>query len=189
MKEEIRKKLKIKRRYFAGVRREEADKAIAEEFLLAFGGYESLFIYNAKGDEAGTVRPQVPPSAEAGTRLITEGLAAAGKKIFAPRVEGKNLAVVPFGECSVGAFGVEEPLGAAADIVPQVTVVPLLAVNPRGYRIGYGGGYYDRFLADKPTLKVGLGYGFQTEEFQEDVWDVPLDIFICERGIYRFERE
>lgn len=176
MKEEIRKKLKIKRRYFAGVRREEADKAIAEEFLLAFGGYESFFIYNAKGDEAGT-------------RLITEGLAAAGKKIFAPRVEGKNLAVVPFGECSVGAFGVEEPLGAAADIVPQVTVVPLLAVNPRGYRIGYGGGYYDRFLADKPTLKVGLGYGFQTEEFQEDVWDVPLDIFICERGIYRFERE
>ena len=65
--------------------------------------------------------------------------------------------------------------------------MPLLAVNPRGYRLGYGGGYYDRYLKDARTLKVGLGYSFQlTEEFEEDGWDQPLDEFICERGIYRF---
>ena len=66
-------------------------------------------------------------------------------------------------------------------------LIPLLAVNSRGYRLGYGGGYYDRFLKGAAAVKVGIAYDFQlTDEFEEDGWDEPLDLLITERGIYRF---
>ena len=72
--------------------------------------------------------------------------------------------------------------------VPEVTVVPLLAVNGRGFRLGYGGGFYDRYLKGSATIKVGLGYAFQlTDELSPDEWDEPLDMFICERGVYHFD--
>ncbi len=88
-----------------------------------------------------------------------------------------------------GAFGIDEPVGQAylGDI--DVTVIPLLAVNLKGYRIGYGKGFYDRFLKNRRTLKVGLGYSFQIEDFNEDVWDEPIDEFLTEKGIYRFEKQ
>jgi 5-formyltetrahydrofolate cyclo-ligase len=89
-----------------------------------------------------------------------------------------------------GAFGIYEPAGQACDIVADVAVIPLLAVNERGFRLGYGGGYYDRFLKDKNCLKVGIGYGLQlTNEFKEDEWDIPLDMYICEKGVYNFEQK
>ena len=175
MKEELRYKFKILRKYFSGVRREEADRAVSETFFAALSGYESFFIYNSFGTEADT-------------RAIIGELVAAGKRVYLPRVEGDKVVPVPFGECRRGAFGVDEPVGERFAGVPQVTVVPLLAVNGRGYRLGYGGGYYDRYLKGAATLKVGLGYGFQlTEELTPDAWDEPLDMFICERGIYRFD--
>ena len=175
MKDELRYKFKILRKYFSGVRREEADRAIYECFFAAFSAYDSFFVYNSFGTEADT-------------RAIIEGLVSAGKKVYLPRVEGKNIVPVPYGECSRGAFGVDEPVGEPYTGVPEVTVVPLLAVNNQGFRLGYGGGYYDRYLKDTATLKVGLGYAFQlTDELSPDEWDEPLDMFICERGIYRFD--
>ncbi len=176
MKDELRRKLKIKRKYFQNVRREAADNAILETFLAAFGRYDSFFIYNSFGFEAGT-------------KQIISALLKSGKRVYLPRVEGGDIVAVPYGETGVGAFGIEEPQGQAFDGEIDVTVIPLLAVNERGYRIGYGGGYYDRYLKDRRTKKVGLGYFFQIEDFQEDGWDIPLDMFLCERGIYYYETD
>lgn len=173
MKEEIRNKLKIKRKYFQFYRREMANYAILDDFLNAFSDYDSFLIYNSI-------------SSEAETGLIISALLKAGKKVYLPRVEGDGLVAVPYGKTQKGAFGIEEPIGEpyAGDI--DVTVIPLLAVNGRGYRIGYGKGYYDRYLKGKRTKRVGLGYNFQIEEFEEDPWDEPLDLFICEKGIYYY---
>jgi len=173
MKEELRYKLKIKRRYFQGVRREVADGNILFNFLSAYGGLNSFFIYNSFGDEATT-------------SLIIEELLKAKKEVFLPRVEGNNIVPVPYGQTVRGAFGIEEPVGQAFTGEIDLTVVPLLAVNGRGYRIGYGKGFYDRFLKNRNTRKVGLGYSFQMEEFKEDDWDEPLDEFLTEKGIYDF---
>lgn len=177
MKDDLRDKYKIKRRYFGNIVREEADRNILENFMAAYGGYESYFIYRSFGSEAST-------------RLIPEELLAQGKRVFLPRTEGDMIVPVPYGQVKRGRFGIEEPTGVAYEGSIDVAVVPLLAVNSRGYRLGYGGGYYDRFLRDKNILKVGLGYRFQlTDEFEEDAWDEPLDEFICERGIFRFGRD
>lgn len=173
MKDDVRNVLKIKRKYFINVRREVADCNILDNFVEAYSKYESFFVYNSFGSEAGTDK-------------IIDYLLGAGKKVYLPRVEGDNIVAAPYGKTRSGAFGIEEPCGQAFTGDADVTVIPLLAVNGRGYRIGYGKGYYDRYLKDRHTLKVGLGYHFQIADFKEDAWDVPLDEFICEKGIYRY---
>lgn len=123
---------------------------------------------------------------EAETSQIIAELLKEDKRVCLPRVEGKEIVAVPYGKTIKGAYGIAEPVGEPflGDI--EVTVTPLLCVNERGYRIGYGGGYYDRYLKNHKTLRVGLGYAFQLEEFKEDEWDERLDAFVTERGIYYF---
>ncbi|MCD8308635.1 MAG: 5-formyltetrahydrofolate cyclo-ligase [Clostridia bacterium] len=177
MKDDLRYKYKILRKYFQGVRREEADRAILECFCAAYGNYESYFIYNSVGTEADT-------------KGIIEWLISQNKRVYLPRVQGKDIVPVPYGKTVKGAFGIQEPQGEpyVGDI--DVTIVPLLAVNEDGYRLGYGGGYYDRYLKGANTLSVGLGYGIQLcSDLQQDVWDEPLKEFICERGVYSFGRQ
>ena len=174
MKKELRTKFRQARRLFEGGLRKECDGLMASAFLSEYGKYGSFFIYNSFGDEADTHK-------------ITAQLLDMGKSVYLPRVEGKNIVAVPYGALKKGAYGIEEPTGEPYSGRIEVAVVPLLAINSRGYRLGYGGGYYDRFLKQTDILKVGLGYFFQlTDEFTEDEWDEPLDSFVCERGIYRF---
>lgn len=170
-KKRIREQLKKIRESFRGVQRDTADKLIAEKFLFEFKDFESFFIYNSFSSEADT------------SRIIT-ALLKAGKRVYLPRVEGDKLVAVPYGETHKGAYGIEEPDGQAYEKDIDVTVIPLLAVNEKLFRIGYGKGYYDRYLKDRRTKKVGLGYGFQITEFKEDEWDIPLDFYLCEKGIY-----
>lgn len=173
MKELLRQKLIIKRKYFQNVRREVADEQIAFNFLEGYGGLDSFFVYNSFGSETGTA-------------LIIDRLLKADKRVYLPRVEGDKMVVVPYGRTVKGTFGIEEPLGEPYTGRVDVTVTPLLAVNGRGFRVGYGKGYYDRFFKENQTLRVGLGYDFQREEFPEDEWDERLDALITERGIYYF---
>ncbi|MDE6597909.1 MAG: 5-formyltetrahydrofolate cyclo-ligase [Clostridia bacterium] len=172
-KDEVRKKLKIKRRYFSGVRREFADGCILDNFLLAYEGYDSFLVYNSFADEADT-------------KLLITTLLSLGKRVYLPRVEGENIVAVPYGKTRKGAFGIDEPEGQAYFGKIDVTVIPLLAVNERGFRVGYGKGFYDRYLKDKPTQRVGLGYFFQIENFNEDEPDERLNSFVCEKGIYYY---
>lgn len=168
--------MKIKRRYFGEILRKAADEMIAENFLEAYKNYDSFLIYNSF-------------STEARTDLIISGLLDAGKKVYLPRVEGEEIVAVPYGELKAGAFGISEPQGEKYTGAIDVTAAPLLAVNERGFRLGYGGGFYDRYFKNAVTKRVGLGYYFQIEEFEEDDFDEPLDEFLCERGIYYFGRE
>lgn len=172
-KEDLRKKLKIKRKYFQNYQRSTADNMILENFMAEYGGFDSFFIYNSTGSEAGT------------SQIIAE-LLKSDKRVFLPRVEGKKIVAVPYGKTIRGAYGIYEPVGEPFQGDIEVTVAPLLCINERGYRIGYGGGYYDGYFKNHKTLRVGAGYAFQTEDFEEDVWDERLDTFVTERGIYYF---
>ena len=178
MKEELRYKYKIKRKYFQHARREVADGAIADCVFAAFDCAQKVFIYYSFGSEADT-------------HAIIDGLLSRGKEVYLPRVEGKNMVAVRFygdkEQMKVNSFGISEPLGESFSGDFDLIIAPLLAVNSRGYRLGYGGGYYDRFLKGRTSPVVGIGYFLQlTDEFEESEWDVPLDKFICERGIYEF---
>lgn len=72
-----------------------------------------------------------------------------------------------------GAFGAKTPPESSANLEPQVLLVPMLAFDAQGYRLGYGGGYYDRTLEDlraqHPTLAIGLAYD------EQEVATVPIE--------------
>lgn len=173
-KDELRYKLKIKRRYFQNIVRQEADRVLLETFIAAFGDRGSYFLYSSIGCEART------------DRLIEE-LLSLGKKVYLPRVEGENIVAVPYGQLKKGAFGIDEPTGEAYFGNIDIVVVPLLAINSRGFRLGYGKGFYDRYLSANNVFTVGYGYDFQRDEFDEDEWDRPVRAFVSEKGVYYFE--
>jgi len=96
-----------------------------------------------------------------------------------------------------GKFKVMTPPDHAPDVVPDVLLVPLLAFDPRGYRLGYGGGFYDRTL-DKlrrlakdgghhAPLAIGIAYAAQeVPDVPRGPYDQPLDWIVTERSVFKF---
>lgn len=109
------------------------------------------------------------------------------KKFYLPRVNGVNLEILPYEESrlELGAFHIEEPQGdntVDCDII-ELIVVPGVAYDRRGHRLGRGKGFYDRLLADTKATKVGVAYEFQiVDDVPAEKHDVPMDIIISPSG-------
>ncbi len=86
------------------------------------------------------------------------------------------------------AFDIAEPLAAAPLVVPGAVLVPMLAFDRHGHRLGYGGGYYDRTLAGLPAARaIGIAYaGQEVPSLPREPHDHPLDAVITENGVRRF---
>jgi 5-formyltetrahydrofolate cyclo-ligase len=87
-------------------------------------------------------------------------------------------------------WGIREPLPSAPVVVPDILLVPLLAVDRRGWRLGYGGGFYDRTLralrASGPVIAVGLAYDIQVvDAVPHSVYDERLDWVLTPSGPHR----
>jgi 5-formyltetrahydrofolate cyclo-ligase len=96
-------------------------------------------------------------------------------------------------ECRPSRFGVPEPAADAPAVVPDIVLVPLLGVDPRGIRIGYGGGFYDRTLATlrakRRVLAVGVAWEMQRiGALPADPWDERLDALATPSGWVDFTR-
>jgi 5-formyltetrahydrofolate cyclo-ligase len=92
---------------------------------------------------------------------------------------------------AAGVWGIREPTTDASDVVPDVLIVPLLAFDRRGYRLGYGGGYYDRTIARlgamKPVIAIGLAFAAQQiDEVPTTSRDERLDLVLTEGGTIDF---
>ncbi len=123
---------------------------------------------------------------------LAEELLKAGKSVAFPKVSGKEMLpveVASLEELSRGKFGIPEPpldfrrVLKSADVV----FVPGLAFDRFGFRVGYGGGYYDRFLKSFPVkVKVGVCFSFQLfERVPHDPFDVPVDYITTEKFFIR----
>jgi len=91
---------------------------------------------------------------------------------------------------SISTFSVPEPVGREIPADPgciPVAVVPLVAFDRRGHRLGYGAGYYDRFLSSNTHMyKVGVGFSCQeVDTVPADERDVCMDAIVTEREIIR----
>jgi len=86
------------------------------------------------------------------------------------------------------AFNIPEPLATAPKVVPAIVLVPLLAFDATGHRLGYGGGYYDRTLRGLPAARaIGVAYAGQEVPLLPHMeHDHPLDAVITENGLRRF---
>ncbi|MEP6828839.1 MAG: 5-formyltetrahydrofolate cyclo-ligase [Rhizomicrobium sp.] len=132
---------------------------------------------------------------EADPALLLQALAQTGAHIAFPRVVAKDAALefhrIPDGEImNPGAHGIHEPLAHWPRVVPAILLVPLLAYDDDGYRLGYGGGYYDRTLAALPGARaIGIAYAGQRMDFlPRDAHDYPLNAILTQTGLTVFPR-
>ena len=129
---------------------------------------------------------------EADPALLLERLVNLGCHIAYPRVAGKGLPLefhrVPDGEVlAPGTFGVHEPLDTWPRVVPGVLLVPLLAFDAAGIRLGYGGGFYDRTLALLKVPAIGIAYaGQEAASLPRGPHDMALTMVVTEQGVRRF---
>lgn len=115
---------------------------------------------------------------------------SARKRFYLPRVNGVNLDILPYDRSwlHLGAFNIEEPTGdETADINDiELIIVPGVAYDRRGNRIGRGKGYYDRLLRDTRAVTIGVAYSCQLcDDIEPDEFDVPVNYVITEDGIVK----
>lgn len=111
-------------------------------------------------------------------------------KTAAPRVEGDKMDFFCFSsidDLTPGAFGILEPAGENRCIPDETTVIimPGLAFDEKGGRIGYGGGYYDKYLSIYPYVKkIAVAYDFQIlDEVGREVTDIAPDYIVTDRDV------
>jgi 5-formyltetrahydrofolate cyclo-ligase len=129
---------------------------------------------------------------EADPKLLLARLVERGCQIAFPRVVAKDkpleFHLVPVGDVlRPGAFGIHEPAPDWPVVTPSLLLVPLLAFDAAGHRLGYGGGYYDRTLAKAKTRAVGIAYaGQEVSSLPAQAHDMALDGILTEQGLRRF---
>lgn len=122
-------------------------------------------------------------------------MAAHPGAVAVPVIEGQGLPLrfrrwTPEAVLVPGALGVSVP-EQGEEILPEAVIVPLLAWDRRGFRMGYGGGFYDRTLAALrargPVLAVGFAFsGQELPDVPVDGFDQRLDAVVTEQGVLRF---
>jgi 5-formyltetrahydrofolate cyclo-ligase len=138
-----------------------------------------------------TVSGFSPLKSEINPVPLMRAFAAAGARFALPVVAGRGLPLTMrswnFGEPLVaGVWGIREPPPSAAEVFPDVLIVPLLAFDRAGYRIGYGAGYYDmtigRLRGMKPVTAIGIAYAAQEiATVPTTPRDARLDLVLTER--------
>jgi 5-formyltetrahydrofolate cyclo-ligase len=86
-----------------------------------------------------------------------------------------------------GPLGIPYPVGSDP-VVPTAALVPMNGWDDSGYRLGYGGGFFDRTLASLATRPVVIGVSYELARMQTirpQSWDIPMDWVVTERGTYR----
>jgi len=192
LKAELRKIYLARRRALSGAERRRLSEKIAalffEKFDLAQISYLHCFL-------------PIEKFKEIDTRLIFERVRTDFPSVqtLAPRVdfetgEMESLKLTPATGLAQNRWGIDEP--AAGDELIEIekidlVVVPLLCFDARGFRVGYGKGFYDRFLARcrKDCLKIGLSYHSQPADEIEDAneRDVRLDFCVTPNDVRRFQ--
>jgi len=127
---------------------------------------------------------------------LMQKLAAQGAKLALPAIlgRGKSLAFrawVPGDRLTMGPLGILEPSPAAAELIPDIMLVPCAAFDRLGHRIGYGAGHYDFTLAHLRKLKpiIAIGLAFAAQEIKAVpalAHDVALDYVLTEKKAFDF---
>lgn len=147
------------------------------------------------GTPAGVVSGFMPIGEEIDVVPLIARLARAGWRTALPVVVGWGCpltfrAWTPGEPTVAGRFAIPVPLETAAELEPDVLIVPMLAFDKAGFRLGYGGGFYDRTLASlraaKPVVAVGAAFaGQEVDAVPREPHDEPLDWILTEQGPLR----
>ena len=90
-------------------------------------------------------------------------------------------------EMAKGALDIPYPVGSR-EVVPEAVLLPMNGWDEAGYRLGYGGGFFDRTLASLPKKPAVIGVSYELarmKTIKPQSWDIPVDWVVTERGVYR----
>lgn len=139
--------------------------------LKCYDNYKDVFIYNSFKNEVST------------KELINK--LCETKNVYLPKIIDDKMYAINYTKNSIletNSFGIDEPKGNISNIDNFICIIPLLAIDEKGNRIGFGKGYYDKFLDNKNCIKIGLCYDFQIiKGIPCDSHDIPLDLIISEK--------
>jgi len=145
--------------------------------------------------KAGIVAGYYPIQSELDIIVALKALHAAHHPIALPVMTGPDSPLLFRGwdfttPLVEGPFGVREPAADVASVIPDVVLVPLLAFDDQGQRLGYGGGFYDRTFAHlKDAVRIGVAFeGQKIEAVPTESYDQGLDYVITEQKTYSFDR-
>lgn len=186
VKEELRRRMRAVRKGLPRAARAERSRRIAER-VSALDAFAS----------AATVAGFLAIKGEVNLAPLYEALAARGGRLALPRVDLEEGAIVlhahragdPLEE---SGFGVPEPIASAERVAldeVDLVLVPGLAFDPRGFRIGYGKGYYDQLLPTLPRARrVAVGYDFQlVAEVPNLPHDEAVDLIVTDARVIEVE--
>ena len=184
-KKELRSHFKQIRLSMTPEQKQQLDKQITELFLNSeeYRSCETLLCF-------------VSTDIEVSTRDILER-AFSEKTVLCPRCEGSSADGIMFfykvnslDELTSGKMGILEPSPDSPKVTAfknAMCVLPGLSFDKNGYRLGFGGGYYDRFLADFNGIKAGVCYeSCVSDTLKHNSYDIKADMLFTDKTIYRF---
>lgn len=185
-KDDLRQAMRARRRDLAALHPDAAERAAAQLPVEALPPFEVAAGYHALG-------------AELSPWPVLRRLQAAGARIVLP-VAPEPHAPLLFRAFAEGqrmqpdAARIPSPTEEAEALTPDLVLAPLIAFDRQGYRLGQGGGYYDRTLAalrrGGRLFVIGLAYaGQEVERIPKDAHDQPLDAILTESGYHRIRRD
>ena len=174
-KKEMRAQIRAKKRAMTEAQIVSASARLGEKF-------RNCDLYkNAK-----TIYGYLPYNQEVRTVPMLEQAIRDGKRVAVPKCYDRDMKFIYISdfekEVAPGYANIPEPIAdePIADDKPALVLMPGLAFDPQGHRIGYGGGFYDRFLAEEPDHPtLALCYGFQmVEHLETEEFDIPVNMVL-----------
>ena len=170
-KKELRRSIREQKRAMSEAEIESRSAALAKLF------YESDAYKNAR-----TIYGYLPYNQEVRTAPMLEQALRDGKRVAVPKCYGDEMRFLYMEDLSLvekGYANIPEPIADSpvADDPTALVLMPGLAFDPQGHRIGYGGGFYDKFLAAEPNHPtIALCYAFQLlPHLETEEHDIPVD--------------
>lgn len=185
IKRQLRKKIKQERDQLGAEYCRRSDSAIMKHIrsLTEYRNATTIFCYVSRGSEIDTFP-------------ILEAALEEQKRVCVPRCEGQGLMdayqIQSIQDLQPGKFGILEPPKSCVCIAPKeidLALIPCLTCDYEGNRLGYGGGYYDRYLKRWDFLKIVLCRSrTMTETVPHEETDCRMDIIVTENGVIRSEK-
>lgn len=170
-KQELRRTIRERKRAMTEEEIVERSNALAEKFY-----------HTPAYQAASTIYGYLPYNQEVRTVPMLQRALNEGKRVAVPKVYGEEMRFIyleDLTQVSKGYAGIPEPIADApvAEDKQALVLMPGLAFDPQGHRIGYGGGFYDKFLAKEPHHPtLALCYEFQMQaHLDTEEFDIPVD--------------
>lgn len=175
-KKALRREIGEKKRAMSAEEIEQASIRLANKF------FETELYQNAQA-----IYAYLSYNQEVRTEGIIHRAFLDGKRVAVPKVYGEEMRflwIEDLDHIAPGAYNIPEPIADApvAEDLTALVLMPGLAFDPQGHRLGYGGGFYDRYLSEQPNHPlVALCYGFQMlDHLDTESHDIPVDLVISD---------